>query len=318
MRIRFALLLGFATLLACSLPSLTLPVTSDTTAATFVVQTPPALPPVVIETLTPASPEASPTATSIPTLLPNSLYFLANDNTSGHMQLFRLERDGKTRYQLTYELSDVEDYDVSPRDGSVVYISNNQLLLVDANGRERRLLLDGGAIDPSNPWATSLDSPRWSPDGQIIAFRYRGLNFYALDSGAVTPVLADQIDSHSGFSFVRELYAPERYSPDGKRLLVRISFYEGGTFGVYNLAENTLVRFQERVCCTAVWTPDGNGVYAASASMGLMDSGLWFIDAASGNVTTLLPGVAPDGTYNFADAPYIGADGRLYFFFNNL
>ena len=32
----------------------------------------------------------------------------------------------------------------------------------------------------------------------------------------------------------------------------------------------------------------------------------------------LLPGSAPDGTYNFAASPQVGRDGKLYFFFNNL
>ena len=35
-------------------------------------------------------------------------------------------------------------------------------------------------------------------------------------------------------------------------------------------------------------------------------------------MTVLLPGSAPDTTYNFAAGPQVGPDGKLYFFFNNL
>jgi Tol biopolymer transport system component len=51
--------------------------------------------------------------------------------------------------------------------------------------------------------------------------------------------------------------------------------------------------------------------------MGMFNSGLWRIDAASGQVTTLLPGDAGDGTFNFPDNPFLAPDGQLYFFFAN-
>ena len=72
------------------------------------------------------------------------------------------------------------------------------------------------------------------------------------------------------------------------------------------------------ICCDIRWVPDGSGLYAASPTIGMVDSGLAYVDAASGLVTTLLPGSAPDTTYNFADGPQVGPDGKLYFFFNNL
>jgi hypothetical protein len=59
-------------------------------------------------------------------------------------------------------------------------------------------------------------------------------------------------------------------------------------------------------------------LYASSPTIGMIDSGLWYINPVDGNVSTLLPGSAPDGTYNFADAAQVGQDGKLYFFFNNL
>src|SRR4026209_3025873 len=75
-------------------------------------------------------------------LLPHALYYLADG------QVFRMDRDGKTKTQLTFEPVDVTDYDVSLADGGVVYVANNQLLLINADGSSRQFLVEGGTVDP--------------------------------------------------------------------------------------------------------------------------------------------------------------------------
>lgn len=268
------------------------------------------------------SPLASP-STSI--LLPRSLYFLNNGNPGGQLQqlqIFRLERDGKTIQQITFEPANVDRFDVSPVDGSVVYISNNQMLWADASGAGRRVLVDGGAINDDNRFTNSVSTPVWSPDGKIIAFGRGGLNFYALDSGTVTQAIINEIDTSAGVPVVRAIYAPAQYSPDGTKLLINIWYAESGTMGIYDLAGNTMTKLNRpdggAFCCNASWTPDSGGVYAANPNLGAIDSGLLYANASNGAVSILLPGGAPDGTYNFADAPLVGPDGKLYFFFNNL
>lgn len=312
-----ALLLLIAAVLACALPVATQQPLNQT--ATGVAQT--------LQALAQASPKASPAAaetqapTPSPGLLPHSMYFLNKDD-KGLLQISRLARDGQNVQQITFEPADVGNFDVSPKDGSVAYISNNQMYLVDANGAGRRLLVDGGAVTDATHLTNSVGVPVWSPDGGTIAFSHGGLNFYTLSTGAINKALENRIDTTAGFAIVGELYAPDAYSPDGSKLLINISFEEGGTFGIYHPADNTLVKFNrpdgQNVCCDVRWIPDGSALYAASPTMGMMDSGLWSIDASSGLVTTLLPGSAPDGTYNFAFAPELGPDGKLYFFFNNL
>ncbi|HEX2696803.1 MAG TPA: hypothetical protein VHM28_03795 [Anaerolineales bacterium] len=288
---------------------------------------------IVAETLQAFTPAATPVASPIPSpvaspspsnsnLLPRSLYFLNNGNPSGDLQIFRLERDGKTVHQITFEPAAVGNFDISATDGSVVYMSNNQMLLVDANGAGRRVLVDGGAVTNENRLTNTVALPTWSPDGKTIAFAHNGLGFYSLDTGAINEVLTNQIDTSQGFPIVSAIYAPIKYSPDGTKLLINISYNEAGTMGIYDLGNNTLTKLNRPdgglFCCTVAWTPDSAGVYGASPTLGIVDSGLLFANASSGEVSILIPGSAPDGTYNFADAPMVGPDGQLYLFFNNL
>jgi hypothetical protein len=271
---------------------------------------------------TPAPSETpAPLPTAVPDALPRDLFF-RNKDAAGNWQIFRLDSDGHTVQQVTFEPLNVDAYDISPVDGSVAFATNNQLYLVDAAGAGRRMLIDGGVVELDNPWVNSLSAPLWSPDGQTLAYGHGGLNFINPLTGAVNKVLQNQIDSTPGFPLVKEIYAPNAYSADGGKLLIDIGYYEGGTYGIYLPPNNALVRFQRPdgaiVCCYTDWIPDGSGVYISSPVLGMHESGLYHADAATGTVSTLLPGAAPDGTYNFAQAAQVGADNQLYFFFNNL
>jgi hypothetical protein len=265
------------------------------------------------------APAASPTA--VPDVLPHDLYFL-NRDAAGLQQVFRLAADGINLQQITFEPFNVDGYAVSARDGSVAFVTDNQLYLVDAAGAGRRLLIDGGPLDEDNRWTDGLSAPVWSPDGRTLAYGHGGLSFLDPVTGAVTRVLQNQIDTSAGFAIVKEHYAPIAYSADGSKLLIQIGFYEGGTYGIYLPPNRALVRFQRPeggiVCCYVNWIPDGSGVYITAPSLGMFESGLYHADAATGAVTALLPGSLPDGTYNFALAAQVGADNQLYFFFNNL
>jgi len=321
MRILTASVLLLAAILACDLPAFPTASQPLDQAATGVAQT--------LAAISSSTPPATPLPTQAPNstpslppdLLPRSVYYLTKDKNS-LLQVFRLAKDGKTTQQITFEPATVDTYDVSLADGSVVYESNNQLYVVDVNGAGRKLLVDGGPVDDSNRFTNSVGMPVWSPDGKTIAYGHGGLSFYTVATGAISKVLENQVDTSAGFPIVRELYAPNQYSPDGTRLLISITFNEGGTFGIYRPSDNTLVRFNRpdggMVCCEVRWVPDAAGLYVASPTLGMVDSGLSYVDASTGLVSVLLPGSAPDGTYNFAAGPQVGPDGKLYFFFNNL
>jgi hypothetical protein len=128
-------------------------------------------------------------------------------------------------------------------------------------------------------------------------------------------------DIGNGFVLPDELYWPNRYSPDGNKLLINLGYYEGGDLAIYYPSGNALVRLTgatDTLCCSVNWTTDGASLYTGRATIGMFGPGLWKVDAATGQVTTLLAGDPGNGTFNFADKPYLAPDGRLYYFFTNL
>ncbi|NWG05079.1 MAG: PD40 domain-containing protein [Chloroflexi bacterium] len=298
---------------ACVLPGGGAPAPAEDQVATIVAST--------VQALTPA-PGTESTSTpepEAPTLLPHSLYFLGNDAT-GLMQVFRIGKDGGTQVQVTSEPVNVGDYAVSPIDGSVVYVVNNQLLWVAEDGSGRKLLVDGGAVDENNPFLSNITNPVVSPDGRVIAYGHKGLNFYALETGVSNRVLDNQFDDlGSGMFIPKELYLPEKYSPDGKKLLLTLAYYEGASAAVYYPDSKALVRLtggqDALICCgEEEWTADGSAFYMANPSMGMFSSGMWRVDSSTGAVTTLLPGDAGGGMYNLPDEPFLAPDGQLYYF----
>ncbi|NOH01282.1 MAG: hypothetical protein HND47_04575 [Chloroflexi bacterium] len=252
-------------------------------------------------------------------LLPRSLYYLAND-AAQISQVFRLEKDGKTVTQLTFEPANVEEFDVSLMDGGIVFVANNQLFTANADGSNRKMILDGGAQDVNNPFLTNINSPVFSPNGQTIAYGYKGLNFYSVASGQSNRVLEDKIDQlEGGFAAPEELYWPEMYSSDGSKLLITLGYYEGASTGIYQINGGTLVRLTNEqrgiICCGDYsLSSDASVLYSASPTFGMFAAGLWRVDTNSGVVTTLLLGDFDSNPAEVADNPFIAPDGQLYFF----
>lgn len=306
-------LLIAAAILACSLP-----------AGSSTPEPPSPPPDSNLPTDTPSAPPAeAPTVAPIesPSLLPAALYYL-NKDSGGRLQIFRLAPDGVTTTQVSSEPVEVGAYDISPLDGSLAYIVNNQLILLNNDGSGRTVLVDGGPPSDAGYTDKTISSPRFSPDGRTLAYGMNGLNLYDLSSGSTTHPLTDQFTDTGGLTILKEGYSPNEFSPDGTKLLVNIGYYEAGSLGIYDLASGAFSQLSRPegglLCCTSKWTSDSSAVYVASSVIGMVDPGMWRFNAADGAGATLLPAQNPDSTYNFTDAPLLAPDGQLYFLFANL
>jgi hypothetical protein len=232
-----------------------------------------------------------------------------------------MERDGVTKTQLTFEPTNVVDYDVSAADGSLVYAVDNHLVLANADGSNRRVLVQGNP----DPNIRAFYNPVFSPDGQTLAFAYGGLNLFSMSTGTSSLVLTDEMtDIGDGTILPVETYTPESYSPDGTKLLLALGHWEvAPSHAIYYPATNTLIRHAEVTdyiyCCSfhggPVWSTDSSSFFGvASVHDTAYKSGeLWRVDAASGTMTRMLK--PENGILYLPKKPFLAPDGQLYFFF---
>ena len=280
-----------------------------------------------LQALTTPDPAATPSNVPVvsTTLLPHTFFFLNKDG-AGHLQVFRARNDGQMVTQLTFEEMDVTEYDVSLADGRIAYVANNRLLLILADGSNQRLLVDGGPRE-SNAWVTH---PVFSPDGKTLAYGHNGLNLYNMTTGTSSLVIENQVGDPlpNGAPFPIEGYWPERYSPDGTKLLVALAHWEVlPSHAIYDFNRKELVRLNGGdgygYCCSfsggPAWSADSSSFYgiASEHDYAFPHGALWKVDAQTGTVTTLIPLVTKDGAMNFIYKPFPAPDGRLYYFFLN-
>jgi Tol biopolymer transport system component len=227
--------------------------------------------------------------------LPSTLYFISDQ--SGSNQIWRMETDGTTLIQITNEPGDVAGYDVSPTDGSLVYVSRNQLFLTDRDGADRRMIVDFGSGRGG--------TPVWSADGARLAYSFNGIQLYEPDTGQDWLLTANQTGGSAGSVAV---YSPVAWSPDGTQLLVTIGYYEGAELGIISTADGSILA-RGPLTGMSAWRIDSQAVYLASASYAMMvgmDPGLQLLSAAGG-ASALLPDA-------FVWWPFQQPDGSLDYF----
>ncbi|MGH2581947.1 MAG: hypothetical protein ACRDFQ_03520 [Anaerolineales bacterium] len=263
---------------------------------------------VIIQTLTAEA--ATETAARVQ-ILPHPVFFLSA--RGGNAQIWRLEQDGQTLTQVTHETEPISALDVSRVDGSVAYISANQLAIHSVDGSEQ-LLVDQSDVNPTdNDYAARdrVSDPLFSPDGRVLAYGLNGIWLLDLDSGEASQLLENRNDQE------KELYFPLAWSPDGQKLLISISSQESVLLGVLVPGEGPdLLRFEPEglICCHISWSTDSQSVLVASPYLGLTEAGLWRYDASTGKGTRL---IGENELYEFVGWPLELSNGDLQFFYSS-
>jgi hypothetical protein len=256
-------------------------------------------------------------------LLPYSLYYL--DGRREQLQVWRLEADGSTKGQVTHEEAGILEFAVSPADGSLAFVSNNQLFLVDGQGENRRLIADGSQVDQNIEdyiFRSTVSTPVFSPDGKTLSYAFDGLHLYNLATGKDEHVLTN-LGNLNGepFVFVKENYYPGPWSADGRKLLIIMGYYEGSTLAVMDReAGLTFTRMLTHgpVCCLFSWTEDGQAVLVANPYYTVDRPGLWGYNPETGKESLSI--ISPeDGSSNdYIGWPYQLPSGQLVYFHANL
>jgi Tol biopolymer transport system component len=212
-------------------------------------------------------------------LLPTPVYFLRDG------QIWRLARDAATLQQITREATPVTDLDVSPVDGALVYVTDNQLVKTDAHGENRQVLVSGPRLPPVDGDLASLNdkshvagrlaTPRWSPGGDHIAYIQNGLNVISVPGGKVETVHPNDpipAQGDGGFEDPQLFMGVIAWSPDGLFLLVEVYRYPLSSLfdrlaAIKSFSDGTLVKFSCAPCDFA-WSADSQYVYTANPYLG--------------------------------------------------
>jgi len=254
-----------------------------------------------------------------PSPLPRSLYYL--DDVDDVLQIWRLERDGSTRTQLTFEETGVRDFSVSTADGKLAYINENKLYLADSDGQNRQLVVDADLMNIGGEDAifrNTVSRPSFSPDGSTLAYALDGIHLLDMRTGNddhVLTNLGNLLDV--SFVFSKEVYTPGAWSPDGSKFIITMSYYEGYTLAVMEPAKSqpfTRLLTDGAVCCIFTWSEDSRSVLVANPYFTGTLPGLWRFDTATGGEEYLLEGHDAEGMINFVGWPYQTIDSDLNFF----
>jgi Tol biopolymer transport system component len=252
-----------------------------------------------------------------PSELPHSLYYIGTDS-SGNDQIWRVDAKISARAQITYEPFGIQDFDISPTDEALAYVSNNQLILASTDGSNRKVLIESNPDDERE----FIHSINWKPDGKALAYGLGGVNLIQIENNQINKILPNPKQIESGQDIFTADYASASWSPDGSLLLVEVDDFKQISYAVYNFATGSLIPLKQSedsfACCTTSWEPDGRAILAAAAYNPIHPSGLWRYPVDGGQAINLIPDRETDGTFNLVDFPLMTPDKKLYYFYTNL
>ncbi|HUN21895.1 MAG TPA: hypothetical protein PK299_02035 [Anaerolineales bacterium] len=253
-------------------------------------------------------------------ILPAPLYLLsANDG-----KIWRIETDAVSTTQVSQHTAPISEFDVSPVDDSLLFVSNNELRRSQPQSAESVLLASTqpvsfeSAVYISNVPINQFFAPLWNPNGIQIAFGFNGIKLM----NAQTGTYADWLNNTA-----EQVYRPLAWSVDGKQLAVIAYPVNAGNLQpqvqVINVKDQpakpvVLPTNSEQL----VWF--GNQFVVALRQKGGALAELWISKAAEGGGYVLLesnstpyhllrPLVLQNGTLNYFMADELDAQNRALY-----
>lgn len=190
----------------------------------------------------------------------NQITFLSD--RAGVSNLWAMNIDGTGAHQLSTELAPILDYAVAPDGSSFVVGDGRRLVMLNADGGDRRVLTEEGLLE---------FDPTYAPNGQRLAFARAeaasgiGLGIWERaipgdatpvelppDPGAsATPIASGEVGATPNTS-----RAP-RYAPNGDALAFVDS---SGWVGIADLTDDRVIRVGYDAQAPPAWLPDGSGI----------------------------------------------------------
>jgi hypothetical protein len=256
-------------------------------------------------------------------VLPAPLLFINDQN-----ELARMDVDAKTVTALTNEQDLIIDFAVAPGDGSLAYVTiaaggqNTTLVRANADGSGRtelaRGIIRGITIAANGSVQAGVEGDTIDVHGKTL--QLGTWNFPA--AGGVPTLLAaatEPTQAADGTTTPGTHYQPLAWSPDGSKLLIRLTMNmgpdgPGGDIGSNGLAlydvDGSQVREllplgKEPLCVIPVWSRTSDALFCANAAaIGSPTPALWRLDLADGGPKTIIPSAEPlVATFSPRDTP---------------
>lgn len=252
--------------------------------------------------------------------LPAPVYMISDQNPSN--QIVRLDPDGVTLTQLTFELQPVQSFTVAAEAGTLAYLVGDaeERTLVVLDGDGRRELISG-----------SLYRPTISPDGQMVLVRIEhttpnslasGVWVVATNGGAPSLVQADDPLESGVFAEVAAwVYTPIGYDPKGIRMLLWAYDAAGPAIPggeVVILDPRGGVALRSATCCEdPAWSSDGQAITITGGGPGPdLRYGLYLIDAQTGEELPLI--AQNEDSLPLVTGARLLDDGEVYAFYEDV
>jgi Tol biopolymer transport system component len=216
------------------------------------------------------------------------------DDTSGNIAT--INPDGSGFAQLTHEQDDASVQAAWSPDGTRMAVARpvgdhpHGIFIIDATT---------GAIlsqVTANPYGWFDGEPRWSPDGQWIAFDRVKKGVRRTDLVAAFIVRSDGTGLRQLTSWGRQAQYPD-WSPDGSKIVIMSRSEPSAPASIYTINPDgsglTLVIKNTGIAGFdhPRWSPDGTKIiFRGSPDFRNIQQGLWIVDADGSNLTQVVGG----------------------------